>query len=125
MSPIQKLTTKSVPGNGCTLYYQSDAIRFEEEDTVADYQTEPHPFIPGALTLAHKHNGECVYLNDRGCTIHERAPSLCQIADCRTVAAHLDFETAQSLHSLGKLDIRVGDTRRRLLEAIQFDVEKP
>ena len=119
MNPAQILARKSVPCNGCTLCCQGDAIRLEAEDNAAEYITESHPFVPGARMLAHKTNGECIYLNDDGCTIHERAPSLCRIADCLGVAALLDFETAQKLHALGQLDIRVWDQGKRLLEAMR------
>lgn len=110
---------KYVPCNGCTLCCQGDAIRLEVEDVIAEYKTEPHPYISGALMLAHKPNGECIYLDAHGCTIHERAPLLCRIADCRGVAARLDFDMARRLHSLGKLDIRVWDQGHRLLEAMK------
>lgn len=33
--------------------------------------------------LAHKANGECVYLGKKGCTIHDRAPIVCKAFDCR------------------------------------------
>jgi Fe-S-cluster containining protein len=108
-----------VPCNGCTLCCQGDAIRLEENELGMDYLTEPHPYIPGAVMLAHKANGECIYLNEQGCSIHGRAPSLCRTADCRGVAARLDFATAQLLHRSGKLDIRVWDQGQKLLEEMR------
>jgi Fe-S-cluster containining protein len=113
-----KLAIKEVPCKGCTLCCQGDAIRLEPEDRAIDYKTEPHLYIPGALMLAHKANGECIYLDERGCSIHDRAPSLCRTADCRNLAARIDFETARKLHLIGKLDIRVWDQGHRLLEAM-------
>jgi len=68
--------------------------------------------------IAHKANGECVYLDERGCSIHDHAPSLCRSADCRSVALRFDFENAMRLHRLGRLDIRVWDKGRKLLEAL-------
>jgi hypothetical protein len=91
-------------------------VRLEPEDQAGEYQTEPHPYIPGALMIAHKPNGECVYLKDGGCSIHDRAPSLCRIADCRSIAARFDFEAARSLHAIGRIDIRVWDQGRKLLD---------
>ena len=114
---IKKLTPKEVPCNGCTLCRQGDAIRLEPEDRAADYKTEPHPYIPGALMLAHKPNGECVYLDENGCSIHNRAPSLCRTADCRILATRLTFDVARALHLAGKLDFRVWEQGWRLLEA--------
>jgi hypothetical protein len=82
------------------------------------YRTEPHPYIPGALMIAHKPNGECVYLDEKGCSIHDHAPSLCRIADCRSIATRFTFESAMQLHRLGRLDIRVWDQGRKLLETL-------
>ena len=116
MSPKRSSNFQYVPCNGCTLCCQGDAVRLEPEDLAGGYQTEPHPYIPGALMIAHKPNGECVYLKDGGCSIHHRAPSLCRAADCRGIAARFDFETARTLHALGRIDFRVWDQGRKLLE---------
>jgi hypothetical protein len=113
----KNLNMKQVPCNGCTLCCQGDAIRLESEDLKMNYQTEPHPYIPGGLMLAHKPNGECVYLDDRGCSIHGRAPSLCRIADCRSLAIRLSLGEAMRLHAMGRLDFRVWDQGHKLLAA--------
>lgn len=107
---------RAVPCNGCTLCCQGDAVRLEPEDMDKGYQTEPHPYIPGALMIAHRPNGDCVYLGEGGCTIHDTAPSLCRAADCRAVALRYDFISARRLHALGRLDIRVWDKGRQLIE---------
>jgi hypothetical protein len=112
-------TIREVPCNGCTLCCQGDAIRLEPEDRAMDYKTEPHPYIPGTLMIAHKPNGECIYLDERGCSIHDHAPSLCRTADCRSLAARIDFETARKLHLIGRLDLRVWDQGHKLLEAMR------
>lgn len=39
--------------------------------------------IDGARALQHKFNGDCVYLGDKGCTIHETKPFACRLYDCR------------------------------------------
>ncbi len=126
--PSSRLTRSSprrdVPCNGCTLCCKGDAIRLEDEDLAGMYATEPHPFIRGALMLAHKANGDCIYLHENSCSIHDRAPSLCKAADCRSVAARLDFDTARRLHALGKLDIRVWDRGRALLDRMRARNDK-
>ena len=38
------------------------ATRLTAEDNPEDYSTEPHPYISGALMLAHKPNGDCINL---------------------------------------------------------------
>jgi Fe-S-cluster containining protein len=55
-----------VPCNGCTLCCKGDAIRLTEEDNPDNYITETHPYISGALMLAHKPDGDCIYLNESG-----------------------------------------------------------
>ncbi|HSW54728.1 MAG TPA: YkgJ family cysteine cluster protein [Ignavibacteriaceae bacterium] len=110
-----KLKTTFVPCNGCTLCCQCDAIRLTEEDNPADYLTEQHPYILDALMLAHKPNGDCIYLVESGCSIHERAPSLCKSADCRSIALKYDFNTAMQLHQMKRIDIRVWDKGNDLL----------
>ena len=140
----RKLPIKNVPCNGCTLCCQGDAIRLLPDDNPSEYQTVPHPYIHGALMLAHKPNGKCIYLNEHGCSIHHRAPSLCRRADCRALALQLDFETARKLHLMKKLfrflecrsygmfrftecctaaqkaaDLRVWDQRHKLLDVMK------
>jgi len=115
---------KDVPCNGCTLCCQKDAIKLYPEDNPADYLTEPHSYIEGALMIAHKPNGECIYLSENGCTIHDRAPSLCKAADCRFLAIRLDFETAIALHRLGRIDLRVWDKGNMLLYEKRFAKQK-
>ena len=110
-----KIKTTFVPCNGCTLCCQGDAIRLTEEDNPEEYLTEPHPYIPGALMLAHKQNGDCIYLIESGCSIHNRAPLLCKSADCRSIALKYNFETAMQLHQMKRIDIRVWDKGNDLL----------
>jgi uncharacterized protein len=109
------LPVTQVPCKGCTLCCQGDAIRLEPEDLVRSYRTEPHPYAPGALMIAHTPEGHCVYLGEHGCSIHGNAPALCRAADCRTLALRIDFDSAQRLHRMGRLDLRVWDQGHRLL----------
>ena len=115
----KKLSIKFVPCNGCTLCCQGDAVRITEEDNADGYLTESHPYIPNALMIAHKPNGDCIYLNDTGCSIHDRAPSLCRSADCRSLALKYDFDTAMQLHKMKRIDIRVWDKGKDLLKEMK------
>ncbi len=112
----KRILYKEVPCNGCTLCCQGDLIRLEDEDDPSNYLTEPHPFIHGTLMLAHKSNGDCIYLKENGCSIHNHAPLLCRVADCRSIALKYDYETARKLHAMNKIDIRVWDKGRQLIE---------
>lgn len=87
--------TATVPCNGCTLCCQGDAIRLLPEDDPSQYQTVPHDWMPGQLMLDHKKNGDCIYLGETGCTIHDRKPLMCREMDCRTLAQRLTFSQAR------------------------------
>lgn len=50
------------------------------------YQTVPHDHFKGELMLAHKPNGDCVYLELGGCSIQATKPLMCKEMDCRRVA---------------------------------------
>jgi Fe-S-cluster containining protein len=120
----KKLPMRHVPCNGCRLCCLGDAVRLEADDLAMNYQTEAHPYIRGALMIAHKPNGECIYLDERGCRIHDRAPSLCRTADCRSLAIRIDFESAKKLHLSGRMDIRVWDQGHKLLEEMKRQSRK-
>lgn len=85
----------AVPCNGCTLCCQGDAIRLLPEDDASQYQTVPHDWMEGHLMLDHKLNGDCIYLGEAGCTIHERKPLMCRQMDCRTIAQRLTYSQAR------------------------------
>jgi hypothetical protein len=74
--------------------------------------------------IAHKPTGECIYLDEQGCSIHDHAPSLCRVADCRSVAIKFDFESAKQLHQMKRLDLRVWLQGRKLLEAMVEERKK-
>jgi hypothetical protein len=117
----QKKTARYVPCNGCTLCCEGDAVRLEPEDNPEEYLTEPHPYIADALMIAHKPNGECIYLENDGCSIHDRAPSLCRAADCRSIALKFDFDAARQLHLMGRLDMRVWNQGRKLINEMKYE----
>jgi len=115
----KKKFISTVPCNGCTLCCQGDAIRLSGDDNPKEYLTEPHQYLTGAFMLAHKPNGDCIYLIESGCSIHDRTPSLCRGADCRSIALRYDFNTALRLHQLKRIDIRVWDKGRELIREMK------
>jgi Fe-S-cluster containining protein len=80
--------TRIVPCDGCTACCRNELVILhpEDGDVISTYRTHPirHP-MTGALAFAldHKPNGDCVYLGESGCTIHNRAPAVCRSFDCR------------------------------------------
>ena len=120
----ESLATRFVPCQGCRLCCQGDAVRLEEEDLSRGYDTEPHPYVPGALMIAHKPNGDCVYLGEEGCTIHGRAPALCRAADCRSLALRYGLQAAQALHMTGRLNFAVWDRGNQLLADMKAEMAR-
>ena len=70
---------------GCTLCCHRTIIPVipGEDPDSSTYETE---IVNGAHVLAHKPDGDCVYLEVGGCGIYERRPVLCRMFDCRGLA---------------------------------------
>jgi Fe-S-cluster containining protein len=86
-----------VPCNGCVRCCKKDLVRLLPQDDETQYKTEPHP-LPGfefERVLAHKPNGDCWYLGDSGCTIHETKPTMCRSMDCRNIAERFSWTQAR------------------------------
>lgn len=105
----------AVPCNGCTRCCRGDLIRLLPGDDASQYQTMPHPRAPGHLALAHGPDGNCVYLTDAGCSIHDRSPRMCQEMDCRAIAKQITFTQARKLADKGILRLPVWNRGRELL----------
>ena len=69
--------------------------------------------------LAHKPNGDCIYLTGNSCIIHDHTPALCGSADCRSLALKYDFEAALKLHEEGRIDLRVWDKGNELIKKMR------
>lgn len=106
----------TVPCNGCTRCCHGDAVRLLANDDPSQYQTEPHPYMPEARMLAHKPNGDCIYLGDDGCTIHATKPQMCREMDCRLIAAQVTWTQARKLDARGRLPIGIWQRGRELLK---------
>lgn len=100
----------AVPCNGCTACCRQELIFLHPEhgDIIEAYDTFPtiNPVTnKEGHAIKHKDNGECVYLGENGCTIHDRAPVICREFDCR------------------RWFLKFGDraARRRFLKALPHD----
>ncbi len=75
--------TVTVPCGDCTVCCKRDAVFLHPElgDRLDLYQTVKSN---GRILLAHKKNGDCLYLDRaKGCTIYDVRPLLCRELDCR------------------------------------------
>ncbi len=79
------------PCGDCQLCCQSTSVASLAPGEEQIYASEIHL---GQLVIAKKTNGDCVYLNESGCSIHEDAPLACRKFDCAAMV---------------KLKVRVGD----------------
>lgn len=69
-----------VPCNGCTACCKNDVVVLGKGDNLLAYRWHTEF---GRPVLDRKDNGDCVYLLDDGCSIHGKAPGICQRMDCR------------------------------------------
>ena len=111
-SPIRPTPVGKVDCAGCTACCRGQLIVLfpEKGDDVSAYQC--HEFVAGFYALDEKPNGDCVYLGEAGCTIHDRVPMMCKRFDCRDMvkgfgsrqqrrAAIRDGRLSQDIHDAG------------------------
>ena len=106
-----------VPCNGCIRCCQGDAVRLLPHEDSSRWQTEPHPYMTGALMLAHKANGDCLYLGSGGCTRQADKPQRCHEMDCRVIAQSLTGTQARKLDARGAMKIEIWKRGRELLRS--------
>lgn len=83
MTPVE---TSHVPCGNCHLCCRSDVIMLlpEHGDVIESYDHEWVTLPEGRGAVVKKGaDGNCIYLGPDGCTIHNRAPAICRIFDCR------------------------------------------
>lgn len=90
----------------------------EKGDNPAHYQTAIclTPGKPPYLILDRNPNGDCVYLGQDGCTIHDRAPWTCRTFDCRQLFLNSDRAGRRLAVKRGEVDKRIFDRGRELLK---------
>jgi Fe-S-cluster containining protein len=93
-------------------------VLVDKGDDPAQYQTAVcfHPGKEPFLILDRKDNGDCVYLDEHGCTIHDRAPFICRDFDCRQLFKQSDRAGRRLAVKRGEVDKRLFDRGRELLE---------
>lgn len=60
-------------------------------------------------------NGDCVYLGNDGCAIHDHAPRACQKFDCRWLFKHSDRAGRKLAVKQGRMPKAIFDRGRELL----------
>jgi hypothetical protein len=105
-----------VPCNGCALCCHNDAVRILPHEDATRWRTEPHPYHPLAVMLAHKPNGDCAYLGEHGCTIQSDKPQQCYEMDCRAVAQSISWTQARKLEATGGMRMAIWRRGRELMK---------
>jgi Fe-S-cluster containining protein len=106
------LKVANVPCNGCTACCKVQrVILYPQVDDVASYETEESIFQDKTLhVLKQKPNGSCVYLGEKGCTIHYRAPAVCRAFDCRLWYLHFKNMSDKQKKTMRKNGFQFQDT---------------
>lgn len=76
----------NVPCGSCRLCCRSDVIMLfpDEGDIIESYEHAVVELPEGRGAILKKGaDGNCIYLGPDGCTIHDRAPLICRMFDCR------------------------------------------
>lgn len=81
MNVVMKLEDQTVPCGACRICCQKSLILIlpEHGDDPLQYRTKQ---LNGLTVLEHKENGDCIYLDEHGCSIHGRAPIICRVYSC-------------------------------------------
>lgn len=121
----------AVPCAGCTACCKNELLMLHPEmgDKPEAYETQdvtnPLTGKPG-IALKQKRNGDCTYLGDDGCTIHDRAPAICREFDCRQFFLNMgDRATRRKLLSQGLLTKEVMDAGRKRLASLPQHQRRP
>lgn len=114
----------NVPCNGCTACCANDLLMLHPEmgDDASQYETMPaiNPITGKAgLALKHKPEGGCIYLTANGCSIHGRAPAVCQEFDCRKMFLKLGASKARKAVEAGWASQAVMDAGRKRRHTVE------
>ena len=108
-----------VPCGKCRLCCQTLVVplaleEYEQYDWAWVVRTDTGETLGRALKR--RPNGDCVYLGENGCTIHGRAPHVCQRFDCRDLFLKYDRAGRRRVISSGELPKALFDKGREMIE---------
>lgn len=114
----------AVPCDGCRECCINSVIFLYEQDLLQNYESQlalnPQTGFYG-FRLKQKPNGECIYLDRNGCSIHNNAPRACKEFDCRTLFERTPrMQRKQASGQLKKVFME-GRARLDTLETVMAD----
>jgi hypothetical protein len=116
----QKIT---VPCNGCTACCRNNLVLLMPGEGDIPEAYERQRIEAGVEALAHQPNGDCWYLGQNGCTIHNRKPVRCRAFDCRRFILSTPRELIpDDIYQAGKARAHtltaIDNVRPRLMEPV-------
>ena len=111
----------NVPCGSCRACCRNNLIMLfpDEGDDVASYQHDIVTLPEGTgAVLKHKPNGDCIYLEENGCSIHKRAPVICKVFDCRAQYKMLTRKERRRRVALGLFRKDILDAGRERLDTL-------
>jgi Fe-S-cluster containining protein len=112
--------TADVPCGGCTLCCRTLIVPLSVEEVASgQYKWAWITSQDGkrlGQALQRKPNGDCIYLTEKGCSIHGNAPHVCAAFDCRTLFQKSDRAGRRQAIKSGKLQKSLFDKGREMLE---------
>jgi len=107
--------TRLLSCDGCTLCCRGDTIFIHPElgDKAEDYQTEKVANTE-RLMLAHKPNGDCIYMLDQGCTNYENRPAICREFSCVALLKGAGYTKLRKLVKRGHIKKGMLETALKL-----------
>jgi Fe-S-cluster containining protein len=91
----------------------------DEGDDVGSYEHEIVTLPAGTGPVLKKIDGHCVYLVDDRCSIHERAPLVCRVFDCRRWYLRHDRATRRRMIREGHAAAEIFDAGRDRLHTLE------
>ena len=103
------IRTADVPCDGCTACCRKElVVLFPEHGDDLD-ALRKHHVINGVTALDRRQNGDCVYLEERGCSVWEKRPAMCRAFDCRL--QFLSFTRSERRRMKGSKEIFAAGTQ--------------
>ena len=87
LMPGRALLMADVPCDGCTLCCSGAGAGAHRGVFITPAEEGKYEIERrfGRIMIARRENGDCIYLEERGCAVHDDKPLMCQGFDCRAL----------------------------------------
>ena len=91
----------------------------DEGDVVESYEHRVVDLPEGRGAILKKgSDGNCIYLGPSGCTIHDRAPKICRVFDCRRWFLSKSRNERRTMVKAGAADAAVFEAGRKRVSSL-------